>query len=352
MRKVALCAAVCFSILIALAQETEQNKKIIEALKNKKISLRFQKTPLIQAIEFLRETTGLNFVIDPECDKETDVDINLINVTVEQLLKLMLVPKGLDYVVKEGAVFVSTKERIVKLWGKREPPPPTDIKTGQILLVLKDDSRFKVAASITELRLKTAYGLLTIPVKDILRIRFPFEPKEGETEKPPKEDEVQTVRFTVTGVLEVEKFDVESECGKLTIPKTDVKEIWFPIPRKEFEVKPTGEWVDTGIALKKGDKVKITAEGVIKWAIKGRIVTFKPDGSADGWDKDWKEEPPSLALLGRIGERERERERDFKVGAYKEVEVEQDGNLYLMVPMRGLNDELMGSYKVEVAIGR
>jgi hypothetical protein len=142
-------------------------------------------------------------------------------------------------VKKDGTVFVSTKERIAKMEGKTLGVP--ELGVGEIFLLIKDGNKLKGKVKVEKWNLKTAYGPLSIPSADIIRIRFSREAKEGEEAL--KEDEVATVRFTATGNLEIDKLELETAHGKLTISKSDIVEIFFPKPSdaKEAQTKPTEE---------------------------------------------------------------------------------------------------------------
>jgi hypothetical protein len=234
-----------------------------------------------------------------------------------------------------------------------------ELKEGELLFQMKDGSRIKGKVKQEKWTIKTVYGKLAIPAHEIGKITIAHEKekakkdgeekKEGEEkEKPaetPDEDEVVTVRFTVTGKIEIDKLEVDTGRGKLTITSKDIKEIIFPKPymEKSVEVKPTGEWLDTGITLLEYQDLKITAEGVIKIS----STNFSPDGKA--WVEK-AEDSPQFAegchLVGRIGAKGKE----FNTGKACTAQAKEDGKLYLKVKLPESKAETTGSYKVKIRV--
>ncbi len=81
----------------------------------------FKNTPLEEAIQYLRETSGLNIFVKwgaleaPGIDKQTTVNVHLENVTYESALKYMLEDASggtanLGYVIADGVVVISIME--------------------------------------------------------------------------------------------------------------------------------------------------------------------------------------------------------------------------------------------------
>ncbi len=236
-----------------------------------------------------------------------------------------------------------------------EDVPDVELKAGEMLFLLNDGNRMKGRLSIDSLKLKTSYGTLTIPANQIKWLNF-----AGKSENASDKDTVETVEFTASGTLEIEKMEVETKHGKLTFKKGDIKNIIFPPPagEKNFEVKPTGEWLNTGITLKKGETLTITATGELS----GSSAKFKPDGSAqtkeveleEGWGRARRlrlgesENKPSFPLVARIGENG----KPFKTGAAFKGKAEEEGILFLKVDIPESSAEvakaLKGCYKAKV----
>jgi hypothetical protein len=176
-------------------------------------------------------------------------------------------------------------------------------------------------------------------------------------------DEVETVRFSVTGKLDIDKLAVDTGKGRLTVPRKDIKIILFPkiLAEKTFDVKATGEWLDTGIYLGKGSGVKIETTGEITFSNaqdESEIIMY-PDGamaSASKRDKEWNAPEwfgkgfPLLARIGRNG-------KPFVLykthGKYScEMRMQQNGNLYLKIRIpKGAEEAakaFKGAYKTKV----
>jgi|GEM_PF-5869169 len=84
---------------------------------------------------------------------------------------------------------------------------------------------------------------------------------------------VETKNFTAVGSLEVDVFELETDYGRLIIPKYETKRLiggkWAD-EQKEFELKAIREWFDTGIVLKEGDRLKVTAGGLLDYMNESR----------------------------------------------------------------------------------
>lgn len=88
-------------------------KKIEQVLK-KKVSFHFVDMPLSEAIERLRNLSGLNFVLDPQTDAgDTPINLRIQNMTLRLALKWVLKLCDLDYTVRDGAIFITSPDRLV-----------------------------------------------------------------------------------------------------------------------------------------------------------------------------------------------------------------------------------------------
>lgn len=345
MKNVVIIIVIVAAAVAALAQETDIAKETEKTLKTRTVTLSFSDCSLSNTISFLQDISGLNFLLDPKVDSELTVNVRLRDVILGNALKVILEQRELDYIVKkDGTVWMSTKQHIAELKGKGARKEDNDLKTGELFLFLKDGSKIKGKVAVEKWKLKTAYGELTIPSNEIRKITLKpeeekkedKEEKEKNSEKEqdiPEEDTVETIRFTVTGKLEIDKLEIDKGENKLTIPKNDIKEILFPRPviEKSFEVKPDNKWLDTGITLSRRDKLEVTAsaEGDMRHS-------FSPGG----------EEAP---LVGKIGKKGKE----FKIGASYFSETKQRGNLYLRVKHVAVPENIVdseGCYKVEVKV--
>jgi hypothetical protein len=128
----------------------------------------------------------------------------------------------------------------------------------------------------------------------------------------------------------------------------------------EIDVAGTKEWVDTGIDVRGGAKLRFTAQGAITYppdeSYNGKLQTLGtsgPNGLARGWADLIKQYAVSNAghgaLIGRIGSDAYG--RPFLVGASKELEAPVAGRLFL-----GINESeseasaAKGSFHVKIEI--
>jgi hypothetical protein len=116
-----------------------------------------------------------------------------------------------------------------------------------------------------------------------------------------------------------------------------------------IDVSPAQPWTDTGIDLRRGDAVVLTATGtltVMAGRDKGVIeAAGKPRGFRD-MIKTYQVNTAGLgALIGRIGSSDAT--EPFAVGARKEMQVPRGGRLFLGLNMAG-NEPLEGAYHVTV----
>jgi hypothetical protein len=356
MKKAVIAGLIVSLAVIALAQEKAQEDVTRKLMEEQKITIRMMDASLAIVIDQFATLSELNIVLDPGVGQGLSVSLNLQDVSFKTALETALEPHGLDYIIKKsGLIYVATKERIAEMRGQKDRPPEP-VEAGYLLLLLKDGSRLKGKLEVEKWVLETAYGRLEIPANEIVRVRLPHETQE--CEKALTEDEVETVRFTVTGRLEVGKLEVDTGKGKLTIPKGDIKTIWFPTPciTKSFELKPDGEWLDTGIRVEKGVTLVITAEGSLEWIEK---MTFGPDGgfeSPTGLWKEWSKEPAppwlekGFPLMAKVGEGG----KPFKAGSSYEGEADSDGELCLIIEVadsaKPVAENFKGSYRIDIRI--
>jgi hypothetical protein len=333
MRRFLIAAVVLVAAAAVFGQDEAAEKHIRRVLETRTVTLHFADTSLENVMSFIQDITGLNIVIDPKCDKEKTITARLRDVKLKNALDLMLHPNGFDYLIHKGALFISSKDIIAKMKRTAGASGESELKEGELLFNMKDGSKIKGKVKQEEWTLTTAYGKLTIPAHEIGKITIAPEPekakKEGEEKEKdkeaPDEDKVATVRFTVTGKVEMDKLEVDTGRGKLTVTRKDMKEILFPRPylEKSVEIKPDGKWLDTGIILAKGTPLELKAEGTIN-------DEHKPGGE-------------KFTLMGRIGEKGKE----FRVGDAYAAPAGEDGKLYLKVKVPETEEEVTGSYKVK-----
>ena len=151
------------------------------------------------------------------------------------------------------------------------------------------------------------------------------------------EDTIETDRFTIVGQIAPESFRVETPFGPLTVALKDIRYVARESDEKP-EVRarasvdashlPQVGLKDTGIRLKRGDRVSVTAKGSIIMTPWGNNVSSTPDGAGMNVPT-YAAGIPSGALIGRIGRSGEE----FLVGARNEFTAKTTGTLYLGVAM-------------------
>ena len=105
---------------LAMNKRLEPKKDIqdlaIEARLKETISVNFDKQPLSEAVEFIRNYTGVNVVLDSKALSDegltsaSPVTMNLANVQLRTALKLMLQPLGLTYKPYEGVLLITSPQ--------------------------------------------------------------------------------------------------------------------------------------------------------------------------------------------------------------------------------------------------
>lgn len=102
------------------SEESDLDRKVRERLETETLSMDFSEAPLREVVDFLRSTTGINFIIDPDVYKEFQeeealkVDLTVNKLRLGGILNLILSMKGLAYRLNNGVVIISTKKRITE----------------------------------------------------------------------------------------------------------------------------------------------------------------------------------------------------------------------------------------------
>jgi hypothetical protein len=162
------------------------------------------------------------------------------------------------------------------------------------------------------------------------------------------EDELVTKRFTLRGVVKVEKFDLKTRYGRLEIPREDV--VVASLCRPEViarTVKVTGQhtlngMLGTGLRVRQGDRVSVKASGSINFRNWGEACG--PDGNADRFGNQ--NNLPGMALVGRLGSGG----KPFLLGSAKQFSAEAEGELFLSLAFTNNTGQSTGEYKVVVIV--
>lgn len=105
---------------------------------------------------------------------------------------------------------------------------------GKTLLRLRDGSVIVGDVRLSELRVRTDYGVLTLPRDDLRQVVFPEsgvpEGDRGGAAGPARESLVVARRFSPRGVVDLEAFDMVLPYGELRVSASDVREAVFGPP--------------------------------------------------------------------------------------------------------------------------
>ena len=170
----------------------------------------------------------------------------------------------------------------------------------------------------------------------------------------PDDDIIETTRFTIVGNLKFETLTLKTRYGILRMPKKDITRIEFLLGEESVRfVEVRGDFagttmVDTGIDLPIGAEVEVTATGKIT---SHQGIGFGPAGlSSDIMPVSWMRGPlrgePFGALLGRIGRGG----RLFKIGARHRFKAKTSGRLFLSFNANPQFGPYRGSFKVKIRV--
>ena len=91
----------------------ESRAEVLRKLDTMKVSVDFEDVKLLEALDYLRDFTGLNLVVLPKAmEKDADAKIRLKvkDLNVKSVLKLLLASRGLTVTYRDGALVVLPKE--------------------------------------------------------------------------------------------------------------------------------------------------------------------------------------------------------------------------------------------------
>lgn len=145
-------------------------------------------------------------------------------------------------------------------------------------------------------------------------------------------DQIVTDGFTIAGSIAIETFEIQSKFGMLTVNLGDIESagiVTSDVPEVRRTVEVTGTHmtrvseVNTGIRLKRGDRVIIRAEGQITMSPWGNNAIATPDGC--GQCGNYAGNIMMGALLGRVGDNG----SDILVGSSHTFTADRNGVFYL-----------------------
>ena len=182
-------------------------------------------------------------------------------------------------------------------------------------------------------------------------------------------------QYTMGGTYEFKKIDLKTEYGTLTLPKEKIEHIdvlytptgdgsdksFVLLGSKHISSNTNGGWLKTGIMLKQGQKLNISASGEISFASLSNNK-YKPDGKIAGSstaavsDYDYGEgdygygSSSTYPVYGNVVYKVGEGGTMMKAGAKFNGTVQGSGMLYISVYETVYNAGNSGSYSVKVSV--
>jgi hypothetical protein len=176
----------------------------------------------------------------------------------------------------------------------------------------------------------------------------------SEDEEPqPNEDEIVTPTLTLRGAIKFDTFQLQTRFGVLKVDKKDVAVITLSemadagkiIKLTDRNTAQSG-WLDTGIRVKRGDRIVATATGSINWVNSGYVTDPKGNPQIGQWTRMGNQVIFYGALVGRIGQSG----QFFLMGDKYNDKAQLDGNLFIAVGCNWGPQNATGEYKVRIEI--
>jgi hypothetical protein len=108
----AIAAVAALGSAVSGQDESDVRKRdAINKLNGMKISVDFSGVPMSAALEYVREVSGLNLHIDGKCAEKADeaITLKVKDLSLKSVLKLMLAPKELTAVWRDGVLVIAPK---------------------------------------------------------------------------------------------------------------------------------------------------------------------------------------------------------------------------------------------------
>ncbi len=106
---------VAILVMTACAWAGDGRDDAVRKLETMRVTVDFENVKLPEAIDYLRDVTGLNLVILPkamEKDGETSLRLKVKDLSVKSVLKLLLNSRGLTVAFRDGALVIVPKEEL------------------------------------------------------------------------------------------------------------------------------------------------------------------------------------------------------------------------------------------------
>jgi len=102
-------------VMAACAWAGDGREEAARKLETMRVTVDFENVKLPEAIDYLRDVTGLNLIILPkamEKDGETSIRLKVKDLSVKSVLKLLLNSRGLTASFRDGALVILPKEEL------------------------------------------------------------------------------------------------------------------------------------------------------------------------------------------------------------------------------------------------
>jgi len=166
--------------------------------------------------------------------------------------------------------------------------------------------------------------------------------------------------YIIGGLYSIKSISLKTEFGELNIPKEKIKNVEVSyydesngdksfklIASKHISGNEEGGWLNTGIKVKAGQKINITAYGEITLeSLSGNKYT--PDGNTTSdYESDYENTYPTYGnVVYRIGEEG----EPVKAGSKYNGTAKMSGNIYLSIYETVYNSSNTGFYNVKVSV--
>src|SRR5579871_1077603 len=103
------------------APKTDPNDEVKKKLESQKVTCNFNSCPFGDALDFVRDFSGLNIFVCASVKDPKAVTLKVKDATLKDALGQMLKGAGLDYKIRDGVLRITTKEDAKKEDPKRQP---------------------------------------------------------------------------------------------------------------------------------------------------------------------------------------------------------------------------------------
>lgn len=104
-----------FSLTLAsplFAQREEAKERVLRTLEHQRVSFHFDQVPLEDVLDYVRDVTGLSFVVHLDRETSPVISLRLNKVRLKSALRLMLGSHGLTAIYRGGALVILPREKV------------------------------------------------------------------------------------------------------------------------------------------------------------------------------------------------------------------------------------------------